>query len=180
MKTLMTCLLLSVSYWLVGQSNMNYFIGIHPSVTVEKFYEKGAFDVNIIPLVGQTSLTKRTDVRGTCYYTYHFGDENTLADTGLELAFPTFLKKKELKHDKSGGFYFSPTIGFGRNFLNDHNTLTVAAEPGYMVKTKGKFGLTVYLQYGGSLFMYAEDVDVWQEHFGIKVNIGLWNIFNKQ
>lgn len=179
MRSIVVLLILFlVSFGSNAQNEFSYFVGIHPAVTVEPFYEAGEFDVNIIPLVFQTPLSKRIDIRGTCYYTYHFGSSNGLADTGLEVTLPRFFRKKESKSEWSRGFYLAPSVGFGRNFLNEHNTLTVSAEPGYMFKFNNGFAVTLYGQIGGSHFNYSgPEPNEWKQHFGIKVNLGFWNPF---
>lgn len=162
----------------LAQPKHSYYLGLLPAVTIEKSYESGEFDVNIIPLVFQMPIHKRIDLRGTNIYNFHFGDNAEIADIGLEVATPVFIKSKEHKNEFSSGFYISPVISWGRNLLNEHNTLTLAAEPGYMFRTKGKFALSAHLQFGGSLFMYADNVDVWNQHLGIRVNLGFWNLFH--
>lgn len=179
MKTIWTFLFISIGFSSLGQSKTSYFVGIHPSFVKESFYEKNEFDINLIPLVFQIPIGKRVDLRGTNYYNYHFGEEKSMADVGLEVAVPIYFKKKEDKNMFSKGLYLSPTVGWSRNFLNDHNTLTMSIEPGYIFKLGERFHLSLYLQYGQSLFMYADDVDIWRQHFGIKVNLGFWNLFRK-
>jgi len=173
---LITAFLMIVTLAL-AQPKHSYYLGLLPAVTKEKSYGAGEFDVNIIPLVFQMPIHKRIDLRGTNIYNFHFGDESEIADIGLEVATPVFLKSKENKNEFSSGFYLSPVISWGRNFIDEHNTLILAAEPGYMFRTKGKFALSAHLQFGGSLFMYADNVDIWHQHLGIRVNLGFWNLF---
>lgn len=163
-----------------AQPKHSYYLGLLPAVTKEKSYEANEFDVNIIPLVFQMPIHKRIDLRGTNIYNFHFGDKTQISDVGLEIATPIFFKAKEDKNEYSSGFYLSPVISWGRNFLNEHNTLIIAAEPGYMFRTKGKFALSAHLQFGGTLFMYEDNVDVWNQHFGIRVNLGFWNLFYRK
>lgn len=161
-----------------SQNNFSYYIGIHPAITVEKFYDKGEFDLNIVPLVFQLPISKRMDIRLTSIYNYHFGTKREVSDVGFELASPIFLRKKESRNEYSHGFFISPVFGFGRNLLNEHNTLTTAAEAGYMFEPFKKFTVTLMLQFGSSYFMYANDENILRQHFGFKVNLGFWNLFD--
>lgn len=119
---------LSISI-LSGQDNWAYYLGIQPAVMVEPFYDKGEFDINVVPVVIQTSLNKRIDVRKTTLVNYHFGDEQSVSDAGVEISSPIFLKKKSAIGISSGEFYIGPSVGIGKNYINDHKTLTMALEP---------------------------------------------------
>jgi hypothetical protein len=170
---------LLIGTMLFAQKDFSYFIGIQPSVTKEPFYEAKEFDVNIVPLAFQVPLNKKMDIRLTSLFNYHFGPQNQISDVGFELATPFYFSKKEHKYAFSKGFQLAPVLNFGRNFLNEHNTLTLAVEPGYFFLFDRGFALGVNLQLGGSYFMYSGDENIWRQHLGVKVNLGLWNLFDR-
>ena len=158
-----------------GQSDTPIFIGIQPGITIEPFYEKGEFDLNILPLVFEASVSQRINIRITPTVNYHFGGAtNGVSDVGASVVLPVFFKAKDTKADRPYGFYLGPVIGFGRNFINDHYTTTVAAEPGYMFETKNRFTISMGLQLGGSYFSYDEAPEKWVSHFGPKFSFGFW------
>ena len=175
-KKIFFSFILSLSFFSIySQSDRAIFIGIQPAITVEPEYEKGEFDVNIIPLVFQSSLSKRVDYRIVSIVNYHFGPINQISDLGLEIGFPVFLKSKETILEPSSGIFVSPVISFGRNLLNEHYTLTLAAEPGYFFDFNSRFALSLQFQIGGSYFVYdAENENAWRTHFGFKANLGFW------
>ena len=107
---------------------------------------------------------------------YHFSPNGSgFSDLGLELGLPIFLKTKEEVSKPSSGFFISPIFLFGRNVLNDHYTLTFAAEPGYFFEFNSKFAFSLQLQIGGSYFIYDSEIEnAWQTHFGFKGNLGFW------
>jgi len=157
-----------------GQNKTTFFVGLQPSVTKEKFYEKKEFDLNIIPIVFQIPIAKRADLRIVSLCNYHFDEEVQIADLGLNFALPVYLKQKEETKSPSSGWYLSPILGLGRNLLNKHNTATLAVEPGYFFKTNGPFAFSCAVQYGRTYFQYDEAPDLWRSHFGVKINLGLW------
>lgn len=148
------------------------FVGVQPSVTKEKFYDKGEFDLNVIPFVFEKGINKRMDLRITTLANYHFGDNARFSDIGFELASPIFLKKKESQY--SNGFFASPIVGPSRNNLNKHYTLTLALEGGYLFDLGNRFALSTQIQYGSSCFNYDSKQNEWLPHFGVKVNFGYW------
>ena len=87
---------------------------------------------------------------------------------------PVYLKKKEQTQNISKGFYLAPVVGFGTNLINDHNTLTLALEPGFHFPATKRFSIALGLQLGATYFAYFNQANVWRNHFGFKVNIGLW------
>jgi len=99
MKSILLFLsLLSISPILGQDERRPFFLGVNPSVTVEPFYEKGEFDVNILPLVYQRPLTKMFDFRliSTLNLAVR-NDGNGISHMGLEAGFPIYLKAKENK-----------------------------------------------------------------------------------
>lgn len=150
------------------------FIGLQPSLTKEKFYDENEFDINVFPIVVQTGISKRVDIRFITLANYHFGDAAQFSDLGIELATPIFLKKKERPKSKSKGFFLSPVLGLSTNLMNEHNTINAIAEAGYFFLIGQKFALSASVQYGRSFFFYHHQENENVQHFGVKVNVGLW------
>lgn len=159
---------------IIGQEKKTFLVGFQPGITVEPFYEKGEFDINVLPLIIQIPLSKRIDMRFVSLANYHFGTENGFSDIGINTILPIFLKKKESLIDPSKGFYLGPVLGLGRNLINNHFTITTAGEIGYMFKTEKRFTFSLGIQLGGSYFMYDNEPAVWRQHFGPKINLGWW------
>lgn len=166
------CIMISFGY--SQQEKRAFFIGIQPSFTKEKFYEKNEFDINVFPIVFQTGISKRVDFRATALANYHFGNAAQFSDLGIELATPIFWKKKESPKAKSQGIFLSPVIGLSSNLMNDHNTVNTIIEGGYFFLIGEKLALSASLQYGRSFFYYHNGTTNNVEHFGVKVNVGLW------
>jgi len=166
--------LLCLSSTINAQSSRAIFLGIQPGVTKEKFYEKNEFDINVVPIVFQVSLNKRIDLRFVTLANYHFGDEQQFSDVGLLTSLPVYIFKKEELDDPSSGFFIGPHVGLSKNLLNEHYTANFAIEPGYQHSFSDRFALSAYLQYGGSYFAYHDGSSKWEQHFGIKVDLGFW------
>lgn len=150
------------------------FIGIQPGLTKETFYEKNEFDINVIPIVLQTSLSKRMDIRAVTLANYHFGPSSQFSDLGVNVIAPIYFKKKENVSDISSGFYLGPMLGMSKNLVNKHNTLNTAAELGYLFPTEKSFTLMMGIQMGASYFAYENQENIWRNHFGFKINLGFW------
>ncbi len=157
-----------------AQDKRPVFIGVQPSFTRETFYEDGEFDINIVPIIVQVPVGKRIDIRATSEVNYHFGPSDGISDVGVQFVMPVYFKKKENTKSISHGFYAGPVIGLGTNLIDDHNTLTVAIEPGYMFKANKSFTLALGLQLGASYFDYFDQPNAWYSHIGFKINIGFW------
>ncbi len=158
-----------------GQSKNNVFIGIQPSITVEPFYESGEFDLNILPLVFETPVDLRINIRFLPSANYHFGGETSgFSDIGFFTVLPIYLKKTESVENQTYGFYIGPVLGFGRNLINHHYTSTVAVEPGFMFQAKKRFTINLGGQFGASYFAYDSQPNKWLSHFGAKVSLGFW------
>ncbi len=157
-----------------AQEKRPVFIGLQPSFTKETFYEKDEFDINIVPLMVQVPIGRLIDLRVTSEVNYHFGPTNGISDVGAQFVAPIYFKKKETVKSISHGFYAGPVLGLGTNLINDHNTLTVAVEPGYMFMANKSFTLALGLQFGASYFNYFEKSNVWRSHIGFKINVGFW------
>jgi len=174
-KIILTSLLgIAIYSTAFSQNKKPIWLGIQPAMTIEPFYPKGEFDLNVVPLVIQVPLTKRMDIRYTNLANLHFGGNGGFSDIGGEVQFPIFIKKKEQIHTRSQGIYMSPLIGVGRNLVNDHYTMTPAVEGGYMFASSKRFTLTLGLQLGGSYFIYDDSDPEWRNHFGFKANLGFW------
>jgi len=171
--TIITLFLLTNSL-IYAQEKRPFFIGLQPSFTKETFYEKNEFDINIVPLTIQVPLGKLIDIRVTSEVNYHFGPTKGVSDVGAQFVLPVYFKKKENAKTMSHGFYAGPVVGLGTNLINNHNTLTVAVEPGYMFKANKRFSLALGLQLGASYFDYFDKPNVWRSHFGVKINVGFW------
>ncbi len=153
---------------------MNFW-GINPGITVEPYYDSGEFDINVFPLVFQSSITRRLDVRlsGTLNYGIRNGS-NELSHLGLEAALPVFFRKKEDKSALSKGFFLSPVLGVSRNLEAGHTNIGTWVEPGYNLLFENHFALSLGLQFGGTYFIYDDSADSWGNHFGVIVIFGKW------
>ena len=158
----------------ISQEKRPIFIGLQPSFTKETFYEKNEFDINIIPLMIQVPLGNCIDLRTTSEVNYHFGPTNGISDVGVQFVMPIYFKKKEIIKSMSHGFYAGPVLGLGTNLIDNHYTLTIAVEPGYMFKAGKSFSFALGLQFGASYFDYFDKSNIWYSHIGFKINIGFW------
>ncbi len=174
----MICILplIACLYSLNGQNKRAVFIGFQPAITVEPEYEKNEFDLNIVPIVFQSSISKRVDYRLVSIVNYHFSpSSNEFSDLGLEIGFPFFFKAKEELLKPTSGFFASPVLQFVRNVRNDHYTMIFAIEPGYFFELDSRFAFSLQLQFGGSYFIYDSEVsNEWKTHFGFKGNLVFW------
>ncbi len=64
------------------------FIGIQPAVTIEPFYERGEFDLNIVPIVIEEPISERINLRLITLANFHFGESNGLSDIGTQIVAP--------------------------------------------------------------------------------------------
>ena len=167
-------LLLISQTFVLAQEKRPVFIGLQPSFTRETFYEEGEFDINIVPLMVQVPIDKMVDIRFTSEVNYHFGSTNCISDVGGQIVLPIYFKKKESTKNISHGFYAGPVLGLGQNLLDDHNTVTLAIEPGYLFKANKSFTLALGMQLGASYFDNFNMPNAWYSHLGLKINIGFW------
>jgi hypothetical protein len=173
-KLLFIAILLTVNICF-AQERKPVFVGLQPSITKEKFYDENEFDINVIPIVVEIPIAKRMDLRINTIANYHFGrTEKQFSDIGFQALAPIFLRKKEIVNAPSGGFYIAPVGGYGRNLINDHHTYLIAVEPGYLFPTQKSFTLSIGVQLGGSYFDYDVEPAKWEQHFGVKINLGFW------
>ncbi|PRY85500.1 hypothetical protein [Mongoliibacter ruber] len=164
----------SFQYALQAQTDKpSFLIGVNPSVTVEPFYERGEFDINVLPVVFQKRLAERVDLRLTSILNLGIRSErNQISHYGLEVASPIFFKKNESIY--SQGFYTAPIISLTQNRLEQHHNVGLWVEPGYQFYFEDKFSLSLGLQFGATYFTYATQDDSWGSHFGVKVIFGRW------
>jgi len=160
---------------ILGQTTKQVYIGLQPGVTVEPFYEEGEFDFNVFPLIIETPVSSRINLRICPIANYHMGGEtNGFSDLGVFTVLPIFFNKKEDDNTIPYGFYLGPVVGLGRNLINKHFTTTLALEPGYMIETKKRFTINLGIQFGASHFSYDTEPNKWVFHWGPKVTFGFW------
>lgn len=150
------------------------FIGINPSLTIEKDYDRGEYDINILPLVFQIPLNERLDLRFTTIYNYgirNYG--NRFFHAGLETALPVFFKEKSAD-SPSEGFYVAPILSLSRNRFDKYYNSGIWFEPGYMFLIGKKMGLSLGVQFGATYFSHKHNRDIIKSHFGLKVILGGW------
>ncbi|MBN2893613.1 MAG: hypothetical protein JXL97_17205 [Bacteroidales bacterium] len=153
----------------------NLFLGFEPSVTVEQYYDKGEFDLNIFPAVMRIPVSKRFDFRFTTISNYHFSKtDNGFSNVGISFALPFSFKKKESLIDKTSGFYIAPLIGGTRNFFALHYATTIALEPGYAFAWESRFAFHLGVQLGKTYFFNDHSPSEWGPHFGFKFHLGWW------
>ena len=114
MKQFTVLVLLGV-YSLCGYSQQEFqplFIGLQPMITQEKWYDKNEFDVNILPVVLQRTVSLRLDARITTVANYHFGNSSEFSDLGLNFTVPVFFKKKS-------GVSFDTKMSLYESFLKE-------------------------------------------------------------
>jgi hypothetical protein len=167
---LFTFLLIST---LFGETDTkSIFIGLNPSVTVEPYYKKGEFDVNIFPVVVEYSINKCIHLRSIIIVNYGFrSGKNSFSHTGLQLAVPVFPFKK---NDFVSGIFLAPGFGCTRNILEHHTNAGLWIEPGYSIPIAGDFRINLSIQCGATHFWYDNRSTKWGNHFGFKFIFGMW------
>lgn len=150
-------------------------IGINPSITVEPFYKTGECDINILPLVYQRTLTKRTDIRFSSIFNYGIRNTtNRISHFGCQIAMPVFLNAKDSLQTPSKGLFLAPGIGITRNTMEKHTNAGIWIEPGYNLLIKNKWSFSFGIQIGATHFNYDNGIRKWGNHFGVKIIIGCW------
>jgi hypothetical protein len=158
-----------------AQGKHAQFFGLNPAITVEPDYAKGEMDIGILPLVYQQSISKRADIRlGTVLNLGIRDSGNKISHVGLEACAPIFIRTKEDREKPSKGFFVAPGVGLTRNMLEEHNNLSLWAEPGYNLLITQRFALSFGLQLGATHFDYSDGTNKWGSHFGVKVIAGWW------
>ena len=147
-------------------NDQNIFLGFSPRITVEPYYESGEFDINILPLVVQKSITNKFNFRATSILNYGFREDgNNITHFGVELGFPFFFYKQ---------LYVSPIISITRNNSESHTNIVNAIEPGYHFRFENNFSLFTGIQFGNTYFIYDDIENEWKSHFGINIILGKW------
>lgn len=171
-KPLILLTFLFVSTLFGETDNKTIFIGVNPSVTVEPYYLKGEFDVNIFPLVVEYSINKYVHLRTILIVNYGFRTgKNVFSHTGLQLAVPVFPFKK---NDFVSGVFIAPGCGFTRNISEKHTNVGLWIEPGYSIPVKDDFRINLSIQCGATHFWYDNRYTKWGSHFGFKFIFGTW------
>lgn len=169
----------------IHTANAQYFktgslIGINPSVTVEPSYQKGELDINILPVVYQRILSKKTAVRLTSIVNLGIRNSgNAISHLGGEAALLIYLSQKEEKLIPLQGLYIAPAISFTRNRIEKHTNTSLWIEPGYQFMIGKKYAISLGIQLGGTYFNYDDIQNEWRTHFGTKVVLGRWLRKNK-
>ena len=153
-----------------GQEKGSLFIGLGPDITKEKDYEKGEFDVNVLPFDIQYYLSKTIALKASAVVNLHVADRTEISQVGGQLAVPIyFLRGTEIPFS---GIYLAPLFGWAHNYISQGNEITAAAEAGYTWITPGGFTLNLGLQLGGSYFTARDETAGWRNHSGLKFRLG--------
>lgn len=160
---------------LAGIAGKAVFLGINPSVTMEPFYQKGEFDINVFPLVYQQTLSGRIDFRISAIVNYGIReDQDTVSHYGGQAAFPMYWKRKADLSKPSEGFFCAPGIGITRNRIERHSNIGLWIEPGYGLMISDDWSIAFGVQWGMTHFNYDTGIRKWGNHFGIKIVVGKW------
>jgi hypothetical protein len=151
------------------------FFGINPSITVEPYYNKGEFDVNILPLVWQKPLFYRMDLRLTSILNLGVRETgNVISHYGMEFAGVFLMKRKTEKSDCSSSWFAAPIISVSHNNIENRSSVGLWLEPGYAILFDNKFALSLGIQFGATSFISEQNEVSWGNHFGFKVVFGKW------
>ncbi len=152
-----------------------HFLGMNPGISIKPFYESGELDMNIIPLVYQTKLYQKFDMRFISILNFGFRkDGNRIINYGMELALPYIFGQRSEKLQLSQGFYLAPVISLLRyNELKTFNT-SVLIEPGIIFRVEEKASIIVGLQLGAGYYNLQELNKKWQNQIGLKIILGNW------
>lgn len=168
-------ILFFVTLNLFCQNEKQFFVGINPSVTIEPSYPKGAFDINIFPLVIEYPLVNNFNIRGITVLNYGFRNlSSALINIGAEVSVPYYFMFGKNKPAVSSGFFIAAGAAYTRNIYYSHNNVSVFLEPGYNFSFDNKFSLIIDLQYGRTFFIYDDGSRITGNHFGVKVILGWW------
>jgi hypothetical protein len=153
----------------------NCFIGLNPSITVEPFYKTGEFDVNIVPIVYQQTLTKQIGIRVSTILNYGVRQtSDRISHMGCQIALPFFFNPNNGATTPPQGLFLAPGMGITRNILENHTNEGLWIEPGYNLLVNNKWAVIFGAQLGATYFRYDNGTKKWGSHFGIKVIIGRW------
>lgn len=153
----------------------SYFFGINPSITIEPYYAKGEFDINILPFVIQKTISTRSDIRLISLVNLCFRQiGNRISHIGLSGGWVYYLSPQEENLPAKYGCYLAPVVDISHNRIENSINTGLYAETGYQFKLRKNWGITTGLQLGYTHFTYASAANKWKPHFGIKVIIGKW------
>lgn len=153
-----------------GQEKGAVFLGLTPDITVEKDYDRGEFDINIVPIVFQYYLSPTLALKAASIVNLHVYEGSQISHLGGQISGPVyFLSQKE---SFASGFYLAPLFGFAHNLLSDGNEFTTAIEPGYTWISEGGFTMNLGIQLGATYFTAGDETGGWRDHFGLKFSLG--------
>jgi hypothetical protein len=156
------------------------FLGLRPEITVEPFYEKGEFDVNIFPLIIQKPISEKMALQFSGILNVGVRTDDTmLSHYGLRLSLPIFPFLKDSEKPQQG-LYVAPGMGFSRNRGEKHSNFGFWLEPGYQLQIDKEWAMIFGLQLGATHFSYDSGEKKWDEHFGLKVTFGKWFGLNEK
>ncbi len=153
--------------------------GFNPYVGNEPYYRKGEFDINVLPIVYQTSFSKRVDFRINPILNFGFREVGgVISHVGFETAAPIFIFKKEERFLPSQGFYVAPVFSLTHSSWEMKNNYGFWGEVGYnlSISTAKKLTLSIGLQYGKTQYNYSSrytDNEV-TNHYRLKIIFGKW------
>lgn len=154
----------------------HYFLGINPSLTVEPYYAKGEFDLNILPLVVQKMINSRSGIRLISLVNLGFKNSaKSISHIGLSGGWVYYLSQQEQDLYTKQGIYVAPVLALSYNRFEKSFNTGLYAETGYHFLLPKNWGIATGLQFGYTHFNYSTiSSDTWKTHFGIKVIIGKW------
>ena len=153
-----------------GQQKGALYLGLGPDITTEKEYEKGEFDINIVPFVLQYYLSKTVAIRASSVVNLHIGNETEISQVGGQLALPVYFLSKA--STAISGIYLAPLVGMSHNYISEGNESTAAAEAGYTWILPGGFTMNLGLQLGATYFTADDQTAGWRNHSGLKYSLG--------
>ncbi|MCK9498576.1 MAG: hypothetical protein GX793_09055 [Bacteroidales bacterium] len=172
-KTSLALILFLISFSLFSQTRV--FVGINPSVNLNRDYPQGAFDLNIAPLTVEIPISNNFDIRLISKLNYGFRTTGgALVSAGAEIGVPIYIHRGEFENNIPNGFYISSGFLLLKNLIYKHNEKAIFFEPGYNFVFNDKFSLSLGLQYGRAYYNYTDGSKLQTNHFGIKVILGFW------
>lgn len=159
----------------LAQQRKPILIGINPSITREKLYPKGAFDINVLPLVIEYQVVNNLDARVITVLNYGFRNYGSaLINIGAELGVPYYFDFGRKQKQISKGFFVGPGAAFSRNVHYENNTFALFFETGYHFLYNDKFSFIIGLQYGKNYYSYDDGSTQAVDYFDVKVILGWW------
>lgn len=169
------CLLICLLFSTVIFAQKAFLLGLNPSVTFDKTYPRGSFDLNILPLTIELPVVHNLDFRAITLLNYGFRDVGSgLISIGAELSFPYYIHRGEFKNEMKKGLFAGPGLAFSHNIYNNSNVTNVFIEPGYSFVWNESFALIIGLQYGRTFLNYQNGSRIVTNHYGLRVILGWW------